>query len=154
VPASSQSQFRFFQAVAHGNAKQKPKSLSAGQAAEFVKGQSPKGLPQKVGKGMAKDTFDAKKDAEQRRKGQPDVDTARVRRLEQQAGIHEKGEKVGKGAAAFGVTKVPGATRRGPTPRPGKAMRKVSPVGYGQDGVKKGGVASTYASGYLKRGAD
>ena len=38
------------QAVAHGTAKKKPKGLSMKEAREFVSGQSPKGLPQKVKK--------------------------------------------------------------------------------------------------------
>jgi len=48
MPAKSKKQFRFMQAVAHGQAKTKVKGLSKGEAAEFVKGQSPKGLPEKV----------------------------------------------------------------------------------------------------------
>lgn len=43
MPAVSKKQFRFMQAVAHGDAK--APGLSPGQAAEYVKGQSPKGLP-------------------------------------------------------------------------------------------------------------
>jgi len=38
------------QAVAHGTAKKKPKGLSKAEAKEFVEGQSPKGLPEKVSK--------------------------------------------------------------------------------------------------------
>jgi len=49
MPAKSKAQFRFMQAVAHGGVK-KP-GLSAGKAAEYVSGQSPKGLPAKVSKG-------------------------------------------------------------------------------------------------------
>jgi hypothetical protein len=43
MPAISKAQFRFMQAVAHGDVK-KP-GLSASKAAEFVQGQSPKKLP-------------------------------------------------------------------------------------------------------------
>ena len=46
MPAKSKKQFRLMQAAAHGKAK--VKGLSKGEAAEFVKGQSPKGLPEKV----------------------------------------------------------------------------------------------------------
>jgi len=44
MPAKSKKQFRLMQAAAHG--KTKAKGLSKGEAAEFVKGQSPKGLPE------------------------------------------------------------------------------------------------------------
>jgi hypothetical protein len=44
MPAKSKRQFRLMQAAAHGKAK--GKGLSKGEAAEFVKGQSPKGLPE------------------------------------------------------------------------------------------------------------
>lgn len=43
MPATSQAQYRFMQGVAHGNIKKK--GLSRAKAAEFVSGQSPKGLP-------------------------------------------------------------------------------------------------------------
>jgi len=49
MPATSKAQFRFMQGVAHGNIKG-PKGLSKAKAAEFVKGQSSKGLP-KTAKG-------------------------------------------------------------------------------------------------------
>jgi hypothetical protein len=45
MPAKSKAQFRFMQAVAHGKAKSK--GLSVKEAKEYVKGQSPKGLPEK-----------------------------------------------------------------------------------------------------------
>lgn len=48
MPASSKSQFRFTQGVAHGNIR-KP-GLSEDQAAEYVSGQSPRGLPEKMPK--------------------------------------------------------------------------------------------------------
>ena len=48
MPAKSKAQFRFMEAVAHGDAKIKTKGLSKSQAAEYVKGQSPKGLPERV----------------------------------------------------------------------------------------------------------
>jgi len=38
------------QAVAHGTAKKKPKGLSRAEAAEYVRGQSPKRLPERVKK--------------------------------------------------------------------------------------------------------
>jgi hypothetical protein len=47
-PAKSAAQFRFMQGVAHGSIK--ASGLSKSKAAEFVKGQSPKGLPKKVKK--------------------------------------------------------------------------------------------------------
>ena len=47
MPAKSKAQFRFMQAVAHGTAKNKPKGLSEKEAQEYVKGQSPKGLPER-----------------------------------------------------------------------------------------------------------
>lgn len=45
MPAKSKAQFRFMQAVRSGSIKKK--GLSKRKAAEFVKGQSPKGLPKK-----------------------------------------------------------------------------------------------------------
>jgi len=45
MPAKSKAQFRFMQAVAHGKAKSK--GLSKEEAAEYVSGQSPKGLPER-----------------------------------------------------------------------------------------------------------
>lgn len=45
--AVSKAQFRFFQAIAHGIVKKKPKGLSREEAREFIAGQSPKGLPEK-----------------------------------------------------------------------------------------------------------
>jgi len=45
MPATSKKQFRFMQAVAHGTARNKPKGLSQEEAAEYVSGQNPKGLP-------------------------------------------------------------------------------------------------------------
>ena len=47
MPATSKTQYRFMQAVAHGTAKNKPKGLSKKEAGEYVAGQSPKGLPEK-----------------------------------------------------------------------------------------------------------
>jgi hypothetical protein len=44
MPATSKAQFRLMQAVVHGNAK--VKGLSKKEAAEYVSGQSPKGLPE------------------------------------------------------------------------------------------------------------
>jgi hypothetical protein len=48
MPASSKAQFRFMQGVAGGSIK--AKGLSKKKAAEFVKGQSPKGLPKRAKK--------------------------------------------------------------------------------------------------------
>jgi len=50
MPAKSKAQYRLMQAVCHGTAKKKPKGLSKEEACEYVKGQSPKGLPKKVKK--------------------------------------------------------------------------------------------------------
>ena len=55
APARSKQQFKFMEAVAHNDIK-KP-GLSPEKAAEFVKGQSPKGLPKKVKK--TKKTLDS-----------------------------------------------------------------------------------------------
>jgi len=49
MPATSKAQYRFMQGVAHGNIKG-PNGLSKSKAAEFVKGQSSKGLPKKAKK--------------------------------------------------------------------------------------------------------
>lgn len=46
MPATSKKQFKFMHAVASGSIK-KP-GLSPAKAAEFVSGQSPKGLPNKT----------------------------------------------------------------------------------------------------------
>ena len=48
MPAKSRAQFRLMKAVEHGSAK--VPGLSRSEAAEFTKGQSPKGLPAKKGK--------------------------------------------------------------------------------------------------------
>lgn len=53
MPATSRAQFRFMQAVAHGTAKKKPKGLSQGEATEYVRGQSPKGLPERAPKRLS-----------------------------------------------------------------------------------------------------
>jgi hypothetical protein len=50
MPATSKAQFAFMQAIAHGRAKNKPKGLSRKEAAEYVSGQSPKGLPARAKK--------------------------------------------------------------------------------------------------------
>ncbi len=49
MPAKSKAQFRFMKGVAHGSIK--TKGLTPRQAAEYVEGQSPKGLPNRVKKG-------------------------------------------------------------------------------------------------------
>lgn len=45
MPATSLAQWKFMQAVSHGGIKKK--GLSSEKAAEFVSGQSPKGLPKR-----------------------------------------------------------------------------------------------------------
>jgi hypothetical protein len=45
MPAKSKAQFRLMQAVAHGSANLP--GMSKEKAAEYVSGQSPKGLPEK-----------------------------------------------------------------------------------------------------------
>jgi len=52
MPAKSKAQFRFMQGVAHGSIK--APGLSRKKAAEYVKGQSPKSLPEKKSKRFAK----------------------------------------------------------------------------------------------------
>jgi len=47
-PATSKAQFRFMQGVRSGSIK--APGLSKAKAAEFVKGQSPKGLPKRAKK--------------------------------------------------------------------------------------------------------
>lgn len=46
MPATSKKQFKFMQAVAHGGIKKA--GLSPSRAAEYVSGQSSKGLPEKA----------------------------------------------------------------------------------------------------------
>lgn len=48
MPVTSKRQFRFMQAVAHGSAK--APGLSKSEAAEYVRGQSPKALPESAPK--------------------------------------------------------------------------------------------------------
>ena len=55
MPATSKAQFRFMQGVAHGSIK--APGLSEAQAAEYVSGQSPKGLPAKVARKRHKVKF-------------------------------------------------------------------------------------------------
>jgi len=49
MPATSKAQFRMMQGIAHGSIKPKG-GVTKAKAAEFVKGQSPKGLPKKAKK--------------------------------------------------------------------------------------------------------
>lgn len=49
MPAKSKAQFRLMQGIAHGSIKPKG-GLTRAKAAEFVSGQSPKGLPKKAKK--------------------------------------------------------------------------------------------------------
>ena len=53
MPAKSKAQFRYMQGVAHGSIPP-PSGLSKDDAAEYVAGQSPKGLPEKAAKGKKK----------------------------------------------------------------------------------------------------
>jgi len=46
MPASSKAQYRLMQAVAHGDTKLP--GLTKEKAAEFISGQTPQGLPEKV----------------------------------------------------------------------------------------------------------
>lgn len=48
MPAVSKQQYKFMQGVAHDTIKKK--GLSKTKAAEYVRGQSPKGLPKKKAK--------------------------------------------------------------------------------------------------------
>lgn len=52
MPAKSKAQFRYMEGVAHGSIK--AKGLSRSQAAEYVRGQSPKGLPERKSRGGKK----------------------------------------------------------------------------------------------------
>lgn len=45
MPAKSRAQFRFMQGVAHGDIQ--ARGLNRAKAAEYVSGQSPKGLPER-----------------------------------------------------------------------------------------------------------
>ncbi len=56
MPAVSKAQYNFMQGVAHGGIK--AKGLSHKQAAEYVAGQSSKGLPKKVKKKKKTGVFD------------------------------------------------------------------------------------------------
>jgi len=47
MPAVSKAQYALMQAIAHGRAKKKAKGISKKEAAEYVSGQSPKGLPKR-----------------------------------------------------------------------------------------------------------
>jgi len=49
MPAKSKSQYRLMKGIAEGSIKPKG-SLTKEKAAEFVSGQSPRGLPEKVAK--------------------------------------------------------------------------------------------------------
>lgn len=48
MPAKSKAQFRFMQAAAHGGIP--GATISKEKAAEYVSGQSPKGLPERLSK--------------------------------------------------------------------------------------------------------
>ena len=64
MPARSKSQFRLMEGIAHGSIEPKG-SLTPAKAAEYVKGQSPKGLPNKAPKTV--DEYD--RTGKQARKG-------------------------------------------------------------------------------------
>ena len=49
MPARSKAQFRLMQGIAHGSIPE-TKGLTRRKAAEFVRGQSPKGLPKRKAK--------------------------------------------------------------------------------------------------------
>ncbi len=53
MPARSRAQFRLMQGIAHGSIKDKG-GLTKRKAAEYVKGQSPKSLPERVKKAKPK----------------------------------------------------------------------------------------------------
>jgi len=48
MPARSKAQFRFMQALAHNPKLAKEHGMKSSQAAEYVEGQSPKGLREKI----------------------------------------------------------------------------------------------------------
>ena len=54
MPAVSRKQFNYMQGVAHGSI-QPPKGLSRARAAEYVQGQSPKGLPERSGNSLQRE---------------------------------------------------------------------------------------------------
>jgi hypothetical protein len=66
MPAKSKAQFNFMQGIAHGGIKPKG-GLTPGVAREYVKGQSPKGLPAKAPKTV--DEFD--RTGKSAKKGKP-----------------------------------------------------------------------------------
>lgn len=53
MPARSKAQFRMMEGIAHGSIKPKG-GLTKAKAAEYVAGQSPKGLPEKAKRGKGK----------------------------------------------------------------------------------------------------
>lgn len=54
MPAKSKAQFGLMGAVCGGKAKNKPKGLTKAKACEYIRGQSPKKLPQRVKKKKGK----------------------------------------------------------------------------------------------------
>lgn len=54
MPATSKSQFKLFKAICEGNLPDGHRGISKEVACEFVKGQSPKGLPTKVKRQIVK----------------------------------------------------------------------------------------------------
>ena len=50
MPAKSKSQFKLFKGICEGNYPDGYRGISKGTACEYVKHQSPKGLPKKKGK--------------------------------------------------------------------------------------------------------
>lgn len=56
MPAVSKQQFKFFKGICEGSIPKKkwPKGMTKSIACEFIKGQSPKGLPKRVKKNKRK----------------------------------------------------------------------------------------------------
>lgn len=52
MPSKSKAQYRFMQGVAHGTIKKE--GLSKKEAAEYIRGQSPKGLVERVRRKLKK----------------------------------------------------------------------------------------------------
>ena len=67
MPAKSKSQFRLMEGIAHGSIEPKG-SLTPAKAAEYVKGQSPKRLPERKAPKTV-DEYD--RTGKQARKGKP-----------------------------------------------------------------------------------
>jgi len=57
MPAKSKAQFRLMKGIAEGGIKPRKGLPSKKEAAEFVEGQSPKGLPERVKKRKKKSKY-------------------------------------------------------------------------------------------------